>query len=288
MNLMVPGIGGSLNLAHPDACQSLIDAAIAAGVTVVRGCRDVRVGAGSSPVGALRGRRAGRRTPAVAGRRCGRAAVGHPTGLGITLERQAETSYIAGLLLDGVVGVPDDHDVLVGEDDRWFLLFHQGGSRPGPTSAPGCPASIASPDRKVRPLPRSLRGVELSVERAGRRSHPRRSVRDLPGRRHVVRRAVRRRGRADRRRGRPQRPDHRPGPVDRPPRRADRPRPRAQRRPQRRRVRPVRSRTDGPHGSRQVRRRRHGGGTGRGRRQPGRSPGYVGERMDNMDPRSSR
>jgi 2-polyprenyl-6-methoxyphenol hydroxylase-like FAD-dependent oxidoreductase len=49
--------------------------------------------------------------------------------LGITLERQPETSYIAGLLLDGLVGVPDDHDVLVGEGDVWFLLFHQGDER---------------------------------------------------------------------------------------------------------------------------------------------------------------
>ena len=45
------------------------------------------------------------------------------------MERQAETSFIAGLLLDGLDGVPDDHDVLVGEDDQFFLLFHQGDGR---------------------------------------------------------------------------------------------------------------------------------------------------------------
>ena len=49
--------------------------------------------------------------------------------LGITFEREPETSYIAGLLLDGLEGVPDDYDVLIGEDDRFFLLFHQGGGR---------------------------------------------------------------------------------------------------------------------------------------------------------------
>ena len=49
--------------------------------------------------------------------------------VGITLERQAETSFIAGLLLDGLDGVPDDHDVIVGEDDWFFLLFHQGDGR---------------------------------------------------------------------------------------------------------------------------------------------------------------
>ena len=49
--------------------------------------------------------------------------------LGIVLERQAETSFIAGLLVEGLDGVPDDHDVFIGEGDRFFLLFHQGGGR---------------------------------------------------------------------------------------------------------------------------------------------------------------
>ena len=48
---------------------------------------------------------------------------------GITLERQDATSYIAGLLLEGLDGVPDDFDVLAAEGDRYFLLFHQGGGR---------------------------------------------------------------------------------------------------------------------------------------------------------------
>ena len=41
MSLMVPGIAGSLNLRHPDACQALLDAAVAARVAVVRGVSDV-------------------------------------------------------------------------------------------------------------------------------------------------------------------------------------------------------------------------------------------------------
>ena len=129
MNLMVPGIGGSLNLRHPDACQSLLDAAIAAGVTVVRGVADVRVSAGSSPAVqyAVDGTESELRPSLVVGAD-GRRSVTR-RALGITLERQPETSYIAGLLLDGLVGVPDDHDVLIGEGDRWFLLFHQGGGR---------------------------------------------------------------------------------------------------------------------------------------------------------------
>ena len=199
MNFMVPGIGGSLNLGHPGACQALLDAATAEGVTVLRGVSDVRISAGTSPVVhyEVDGQDVELRPSLVVGAD-GRRSVTR-RALGITLERQPETSYIAGLLLDDLVGVPDDHDVLVGEDDRWFLLFHQGGSR-----APGVrlhralrPASLRRTGRFV-PVPRSVFRVELPVERAGRRGDPRRSVRDVCGRRHVVRRALRRRRRAHR------------------------------------------------------------------------------------------
>jgi menaquinone-9 beta-reductase len=129
MSLVVPGVAGSLNLRHPDACQALLDAAAAAGATVVRGVSDVRVSAGSSPSVqyADNGTAAELRTSLVVGAD-GRRSVTRRE-LGIELERQPETSYIAGLLLDGVDGVPDDHDVLIGEDDRFFLLFHQGAGR---------------------------------------------------------------------------------------------------------------------------------------------------------------
>ena len=129
MNLMVPDIGGSLNLRHPDACQSLLDAAAAAGAAVVRGVSDVRVAAGSSPSVhyAVDGVSAELRPSLVVGADGRRSATRR--ALGITLQRQPETSYIAGLLLDGLDGVPDDHDVLIGEDDRFFLLFHQGDGR---------------------------------------------------------------------------------------------------------------------------------------------------------------
>jgi 2-polyprenyl-6-methoxyphenol hydroxylase-like FAD-dependent oxidoreductase len=48
---------------------------------------------------------------------------------GITLEREEPISYICGLLLDGLEGVPDDHDVMVPEGDLFILLFHQGDGR---------------------------------------------------------------------------------------------------------------------------------------------------------------
>ena len=43
MNIMVPGIDGSLNLRHPDVCQALLDAAASAGATVIRGVSKVEL-----------------------------------------------------------------------------------------------------------------------------------------------------------------------------------------------------------------------------------------------------
>ena len=129
MNMMLPDIPGSLNLRHPDACQALLDAAAAAGATVIRGVADVGVSAGSSPSVryAVDGTSTELRPSLVVGAD-GRRSVTR-RALGIELERQSEISYIAGLLLDGLEGVPDDHDVFIGEGDRFFLLFHQGNGR---------------------------------------------------------------------------------------------------------------------------------------------------------------
>jgi 2-polyprenyl-6-methoxyphenol hydroxylase-like FAD-dependent oxidoreductase len=129
MNRLVPDIGGSLNLRHPIACQFLLDAAAGVGAAVVRGVSEVGVAAGSSPSVkyAVNGESAVLRPSLVVGAD-GRRSVTR-RDLGITLRRQAETSYIAGLLLDGLDTVPDDHDVLIGEGDRFFLLFHQGDGR---------------------------------------------------------------------------------------------------------------------------------------------------------------
>ncbi len=129
MNLLVPGVGGTLNLRHPDACQALIDAAAAAGATVVRGASHVELGDGDPATvrydvdGATAELRAG----LVVGADGRNSAVRKQ--IGITLERQEAISYISGLLLEGLDGVPDDFDVLVGEGDRFFLVFHQGGGR---------------------------------------------------------------------------------------------------------------------------------------------------------------
>jgi len=129
MSIMVPGVDGSLNLRHPDACQALIQAADAAGATVVRGVRHVKLAPGQ-PMTVSYGLGDETRevtTQLVVGAD-GRASTVRKQ-VGVTLERDAAIGYIAGLLLDGVEGVPDDYDVIVSEGDLYFVLFHQGGGR---------------------------------------------------------------------------------------------------------------------------------------------------------------
>lgn len=135
--MMVEGIAGTLNLRHPVACQVLIDAAADAGATVVRGARDVKLASRSSPTVSygVDGDTHEVRTPLVVGAD-GRASTIRKQA-GISLERQAPISHIAGLLLDGLDGVPDDHDVLAEAGDLFFVMFHQGGGRARVYLVPG-------------------------------------------------------------------------------------------------------------------------------------------------------
>lgn len=129
MEAMLPGISGSLNLRHPTACQALADAAAHEGATVVRGARDIRIAAGSAPEVSYSTEDGSfdLRTSLVVGAD-GRASTVRKQ-IGIRLERQEPITYIAGLLIDGLQGVPDDHDVVASEGDLFFLLFHQGDGR---------------------------------------------------------------------------------------------------------------------------------------------------------------
>ena len=136
MGLLAEGIDGTLNLRHPVACQVLIDAAAARGATVLRGVRDVKLVAGGAPSVTYRtnGQTAEIHPSLVVGAD-GRASTIRKQA-GITLERQEPISYIAGLLIEGLDGVPEQ-DVLAGEADCFFVLFHQGGGRARAYVCPG-------------------------------------------------------------------------------------------------------------------------------------------------------
>ncbi len=129
MWMMAPEVAGSLNLRHPDACQALLDAAAAAGASVQRGVRDVALSPGPPVTVTYQVGDEQRQVVAdlVVGAD-GRASTVRKQ-VGIDLERDEAMSYIAGLLLDGLDDVPDEHDFLVAEGDVFFLLFHQGGGR---------------------------------------------------------------------------------------------------------------------------------------------------------------
>jgi 2-polyprenyl-6-methoxyphenol hydroxylase-like FAD-dependent oxidoreductase len=57
--------------------------------------------------------------------------------VGISLERQDPMNYVAGLLIEGLEDVPDDHDVNASEGDMFFVMFHQGRGRARAYLVPG-------------------------------------------------------------------------------------------------------------------------------------------------------
>lgn len=137
VGMMVPGIPGTLNLRHPVACQALIEAAAAAGATVLRGVRDVSLRHGAIPtISFTTNGRFGEIAASLIVGADGRASSVRRQA-GICLERQAPANYVAGLLIDGLEDVPDDYDVLVAEGEALFVLFHQGAGRARVYLVPG-------------------------------------------------------------------------------------------------------------------------------------------------------
>ena len=128
MSMMVEEIPGTLNMRHPDACQALVEAAADAGAAVVRGVHDVQLSAGQPVSVTYSADRAGEaRARLVVGADGRSSTVRRQAGL--SLQRDDPINYISGLLVDGLTGVPDDHDVMVGEGDQLLLVFHQGRGR---------------------------------------------------------------------------------------------------------------------------------------------------------------
>lgn len=99
-----------------------------AGAKVVRSVHDVQLSAGQ-PVSVTysSGRARETRARLVVGAD-GRSSTVRRQG-GISLQRDDPVNYIAGSLVDGLAGISDDHDVMVGEGDQLLLVFHQGGGR---------------------------------------------------------------------------------------------------------------------------------------------------------------
>jgi 2-polyprenyl-6-methoxyphenol hydroxylase-like FAD-dependent oxidoreductase len=128
MWMMAEGVAGSLNIRHPDACQALMDAARGVGARVIRGVKEVKLNVGSPVTVTYASPNVGEvSAPLVIGADGRNSSVRRQ--IGITLERQDPVTYIAGLLVEGLHGVPDDFDVVASEGDLFILMFHQGGGR---------------------------------------------------------------------------------------------------------------------------------------------------------------
>ena len=126
--MMIPGIGGSMNLRHPDACTALERAASAAGARVFRGTRDLDVQLGERPIVRWNDARGAHevacRIVVGADGRASRVR----KALGLELERAPVLNHIAGLLLSGL-DIDDSSDFLAGEGELFMAGFHQGGGR---------------------------------------------------------------------------------------------------------------------------------------------------------------
>lgn len=129
LGLFRQGVPGPLCLGHPKHCQTLFDAAGAAGAETLRGVRVITLEAGERPrvtyeLGGETFEASARLLVGADGRMSQvREAVG------VTLQQDRPHHWFAGLLVDGVEGWADDLQAIGSEGDFSFLAFPQGGGR---------------------------------------------------------------------------------------------------------------------------------------------------------------
>ena len=166
--MMRPDAPGSLNLRHPEACETLARLAVADGARIVRGVSEVTVTAGVAPTVTARGPDGATLTfaPSLVVGADGRSSTVRRQ-VGIELERHAATHMIAGVLVDGLDDVDIDHDFIATTDDLFMATFrqHRGQLRvylcPGLTERnrvagpAGTPASEARSAPKASGVPRA-------------------------------------------------------------------------------------------------------------------------------------
>jgi len=129
LGLFKEGVPGPLCLGHPLHCQTLFDAAAAAGAVTVRGVNLTGIDMGDAP--RVTYERAGETFEAR-----GRLLIGADGRMskvreaaGITLHQDKPHHWFAGLLVDQVEGWSDDLQAIGTEGDFGFLAFPQSGGR---------------------------------------------------------------------------------------------------------------------------------------------------------------
>lgn len=126
---LLPGVPGPLSVGHPQACQALIEAAAAAGATVVRGAVDVEPHCGEAPSVAwtVSGERHEARGRLLIGAD-GRGSVVRRRAR-ITLHQDKTHHYFAGMLVEGAHGWPIDVQSMGTEGDVQYFVFPQSRGR---------------------------------------------------------------------------------------------------------------------------------------------------------------
>jgi len=126
----VPGVSGSLNIAHPAACSALVEAAEAAGADVRLGVRSVAVTAGRSPVVRWFEPDGGEQEAScslVVGADGRRSTVRRQVG--IEFEVDPPLHLIAGMVVEDVPGLDSEQNVMARESDLLFFSFPQANGR---------------------------------------------------------------------------------------------------------------------------------------------------------------
>lgn len=129
VGMILGGVQGSVNLAHPVACRALVDAATFAGADVRTGVRDVQVSVGVRPSARwVEGDEVREASAAlVVGADGRRSSVRLQTSIPFEVDPTAH--QIAGVLVDGVDGMDTDANLAARESDLLFLAFPQNDGR---------------------------------------------------------------------------------------------------------------------------------------------------------------
>lgn len=129
LSVFKEGVPGPLCIGHPKHCQTLMDAAVAAGAEVRRGVNVTGIEAGALPSVTFEhdGETMVARARLLVGAD-GRTSQMREAA-GIVLHQDPPHHWFAGLLVEGADGWSDDLEAIGTEDDFAFLAFPQGGGK---------------------------------------------------------------------------------------------------------------------------------------------------------------
>jgi 2-polyprenyl-6-methoxyphenol hydroxylase-like FAD-dependent oxidoreductase len=129
LDQFLPGVRGSLDVGHPQACEALSRAAAAAGATVVRGVGDVKITAGPAPAARYEHDDVDHEVHCrlVVGADGRMSTVRRQ--LGLELHQTEPRTMGGGMLVDGLHGWPADQLSLGTEGDLYYLVFPRADGR---------------------------------------------------------------------------------------------------------------------------------------------------------------